>query len=80
MGIENTVCSCVEISRTIQPKPNSNQTGKVMNSNIETNLNGQQFSADQTHAAEQTAPAIVEELTIDELAVREEYAACYTVK
>ena len=51
-----------------------------MNTNIETNLNSQQFSADQTRAPEQSVPAIVEELTIDELAVREEYAACYTVR
>ena len=26
------------------------------------------------------SPMLVEELSIDELAVREEYAACYTVK
>ena len=51
-----------------------------MNTNLETSQAGLQFSADQTRAAEQSAPAIVEELTIDELAVREEYAACYTVK
>ena len=51
-----------------------------MNSNIETSPVALQFSADQTRAAEQSVPAIVEELTIDELAVREEYAACYTVK
>ncbi len=48
-----------------------------MNTLQETNL---QFTTDQVRAAEQSAPAIVEELTIDELAVREEYAACYTVK
>lgn len=35
-----------------------------------------QISA-QTEAQE--LPVIVEELSIDELAVREEYAACYTV-
>jgi hypothetical protein len=51
-----------------------------MNTNQELDQNGLQFSADQTRSAEQSAPAIVEELTIDELAVREEYAACLTVK
>lgn len=51
-----------------------------MNTNQELNQAALQFSADQTRAANQSVPAIVEELTIDELAVREEYAACLTVK
>ena len=35
--------------------------------------------AEQTLAAQET-PVVVEELSIDELAVREEYAACVTIK
>jgi hypothetical protein len=32
------------------------------------------------HDLRDAAPALVEALSIDELAVREEYSACYTVK
>ena len=37
-----------------------------------------QFDAQDLRADE--SPILVEELTIDELAVREEYSSCYTVK
>lgn len=44
--------------------------------NTQDNKQALQTSA-QTEA--QALPVIVEQLSIDELAVREEYAACYTV-
>ncbi|HJV96686.1 MAG TPA: hypothetical protein VJ608_11645 [Albitalea sp.] len=39
-----------------------------------------QFNAQVIHAETHEVPAMVEQLSIDELAVREEYSSCYTVK
>jgi hypothetical protein len=38
-----------------------------------------QFNAQAVHADTHEAPALVEQLSIDELAVREEYSSCYTI-